>query len=100
MKKRLTGTNGMFECLDFPAVDRKLNAYYAGFQPVAPAKVQRHQHSGIEFLFVTSGRLGLRIGEAEHSPEKGDSIYFDSNLPHSYRRMGNSPCAAVVVTVP
>jgi len=89
-----------FECLDFPAVERKFNAYYAEFQPVTPARVQPHQHSGIEFMFVTSGKLGLRIGEVEHTLEKGDAIYFDSNLPHGYRRIGNSPCAAVVVTVP
>jgi quercetin dioxygenase-like cupin family protein len=89
-----------FECLDFPVVERKLNAFYAEFHPLAPAKVRLHQHSGVEFMFVTSGKLGLRIGEIEHSLEKGDSIYFDSNLSHGYRRIGNSPCSALVVTTP
>jgi transcriptional regulator with XRE-family HTH domain len=89
-----------FECLDFPAVERKLNAYLAEFHPLAPAKVRVHQHSGIEFIFITSGKLGLRIGEVEHSLEKDDSIYFDSNLPHGYRRIGSSPCSALVVTIP
>jgi transcriptional regulator with XRE-family HTH domain len=89
-----------FECLDFPVVERKLNAYFAEFHPLAPAKVRLHQHLGVEFMFVTSGKLGLRIGESEHTLEKGDAIYFDSNLPHGYRRAGNTPCTAVVVTVP
>jgi transcriptional regulator with XRE-family HTH domain len=89
-----------FECLDFLAVERKLSAYYAEFQPLAPAKVRLHQHSGIEFMYVISGTLGLRIGEEEHSLEEGDAIYFDSNLPHGYRRIGNSPCGALVVTTP
>jgi len=89
-----------FECLDFPAVERKLNAYYAEFHPLAPEKVRLHQHPGIEFMYLFSGKLGLRIGEEENSLEKGDAIYFDSNLPHGYRRIGNSPCAALVVTTP
>jgi transcriptional regulator with XRE-family HTH domain len=89
-----------FECLDFPVVERKLNAFYAEFHPLTPAKVRLHQHPGIEVMFVTSGKLGLRIGESEHSLEKGDSIYFDSNLPHGYRRIGNSTCDALVVTTP
>jgi transcriptional regulator with XRE-family HTH domain len=89
-----------FECLDFPVVERKLNAYYAEFQPLAPAKVRLHQHAGIEFIYLICGKLGLRIGEEENSLEKGDAIYFDSNLPHGYRRIGNSPCGALVVTTP
>ena len=89
-----------FECLDFLAVERKLNAYYAEFQPLAPAKVRLHQHAGVEFVYLMSGKLGLRIGEEENSLEKGDSIYFDSNLPHGYRRIGNGLCAALVVTAP
>jgi transcriptional regulator with XRE-family HTH domain len=89
-----------FECLDFPAVERKLNAYYAEFHPLAPEKVRLHQHPGIEFMYVLSGKLALRIGEEENSLEKGDAIYFDSNLPHGYRRIGNSPCGGLVVTTP
>ena len=89
-----------FECLDFPVVERKLNTYYVEFQPLAPAKVGLHQHAGIEFIYLISGKLGLHIGEEENFLEKGDAIYFDSNLPHGYRRIGNSPCAGLVVTTP
>jgi len=89
-----------FECLDFPDVERKLNAYYAEFQPLAPAKVRLHQHTGIEFIYLIRGKLGLRIGDEENFLETEDAIYFDSNLPHGYRRIGNSLCAGLVVTAP
>jgi transcriptional regulator with XRE-family HTH domain len=89
-----------FECLDFPAVERELNAYYAEFQPLAPAQVRLHQHPGIEFVYLICGKLGLRIGEEESILEKGDAIYFDSHLAHGYRRIGKSLCAALVVTAP
>ena len=41
-----------FESLDFPAVERKLNAYYVEFEPVVAEKARRHHHSGAEFIYV------------------------------------------------
>jgi transcriptional regulator with XRE-family HTH domain len=89
-----------FESLDFAAVERKLNAYYAEFQPLQPGKARLHHHTGVEFLSVLRGKLELHIGTEEHILESGDSIYFDSSLPHSYRRVSQKPCSAIVVTVP
>ncbi len=89
-----------FESLDFAAVERKLNAYYAEFQPLQPGKSHQHHHTGVEFLSVLRGKLELHIGTEEHILESGDSIYFDSSLPHSYRRVSQKPCSAIVVTAP
>ena len=89
-----------FESLDFAAVERKLNAYYAEFQPLQPGKARLHQHTGVEFLSVLRGKLELHIGTEEHILESGDSIYFDSSLPHSYRRVSQKPCSAIVITAP
>ena len=87
-----------FESLDFPAVERRLNTFYAEFHPVAPEKRRRHQHPGGEFLYVLSGTLEVQIGEDEHTLEAQDSMYFDSSVPHGYRRKGARTCAAIVVT--
>ena len=89
-----------FESLDFAAVERKLNAYYAEFQPLQPGKARLHHHPGVEFLSVLRGKFELHIGTEDHILESGDSIYFDSSLPHSYRRISQKPCSAIVVTVP
>ena len=87
-----------FESLDFAAVERKLNAYYAEFQPLPHGKARPHHHPGVEFLSVLRGKLEMRIGTEEHALESGDSIYFDSSVPHSYRRISRKPCSAIVVT--
>ena len=89
-----------FESLDFAAVERKLSAYYAEFQPLQPGKSHRHHHAGVEFLSVLRGKLELHIGTEDYVLESGDSIYFDSSLPHSYRRVSQKPCSAIVVTAP
>ncbi len=89
-----------FESLDFAAVERKLSAYYADFQQLLPGKARLHNHAGAEFLSVLCGKLEMRIGTEDHVLDAGDSIYFDSFLPHSYRRVSRKPCAAIVVTMP
>lgn len=89
-----------FESLDFAAVERKLSAYYAEFQPLQPGKARTHHHAGVEFLSVLQGKLELHIGAEEHVLQKGDSIYFDSSQPHSYRRISRKACGAIVVTAP
>ena len=89
-----------FECLDYRATERKLSAFLADFQEVAPEKLKPHQHAGIEFLFVLKGSLTIKIGSEEFQLEAEDAIYFDSAVLHSYRRRGAKPCTGVIVTVP
>lgn len=86
-----------FECLDFEATERALNAYAVRFLATS-ARVRRHEHPGAEFVLVQSGRLGITIAETEHVLDAGDAIYFEADQPHGYRRHGMSACEAVVVT--
>jgi transcriptional regulator with XRE-family HTH domain len=88
-----------FQCLDFDAGDRKLNAFYATFPRIAAARARTHEHDGVEFIYVLSGSLSVSIGEEENMLRKEDAIYFDSSVAHSYRAAGNAPCSAVVVTL-
>ncbi len=87
-----------FESLDYKCNERRTNAYLADFQAVSGDKLRPHQHAGSEFLHVTKGKLGLRIGVDEYELDSGDSIYFDPAVPHTYRRIGKSPCQAMIVT--
>lgn len=87
-----------FESLDFAAVERRLNAYVAHFQPTPVEKLRMHQHTGGEFIFVLRGTLSVHIGADEHVLDAEDSMYFDPGVPHGYRRKGHPACSAVVVT--
>src|SRR5512147_1939390 len=85
-----------FESLDYPVSDRKLNGYYAEFgeedQQSAP-----HEHPGAEVIYVLRGTLVVNLEGEDFALGAGDSMYFDCAHPHSYRRKGASPCAAIVV---
>jgi len=87
-----------FESLDFKATERKLNAFYAEFEPVAAEKSRPHQHPGVELLYLISGKLELTIGSEQVCLEEGDAIYFDSAVNHSYHRASKNRCTGVIVT--
>jgi mannose-6-phosphate isomerase-like protein (cupin superfamily) len=87
-----------FECLDFAATERRLNAYWVKFHQ--PAKPKSHQHDGAEFVHVLKGTLVMQVAGEVHELEARDSIYFDPSQPHSYASGGIGPCEAVVITAP
>jgi transcriptional regulator with XRE-family HTH domain len=87
-----------FESLDFPVPNRPWNSYVADFAGLHPVEMHTHAHPGVELLYVLSGRLELRVGDDVHELLEGDSIYFDSSVPHGYRRLGARRTSALVVT--
>jgi transcriptional regulator with XRE-family HTH domain len=87
-----------FECLNFRAIEPRLNCYGARFRQASRSRT--HAHAGCEFLFVLAGTLSISIADEEHVLEDGDSIYFDSHLPHNYAASGSDRCSALVVTLP
>lgn len=89
-----------FETLDYGAAPRKLNAYYADFRRIAKEKLKPHTHAGAELLYLVSGTLVVAIGGTAHELEACDSIYFDSSVPHTYCKSGDSSCSALIITVP
>lgn len=91
-----------FESLDFTTTERKMSSYLAHFEPRSPkaAKIGRHTHSGVEFIYMITGRLKLYFADEEHELQSGDSIYFDATVPHGYERSGNKEATGVVVSVP
>jgi transcriptional regulator with XRE-family HTH domain len=87
-----------FESLDYPATQRKISTFLADFQSVETEKVKPHMHPGHELLYLFHGELSLTIGSSEYQLQEGDSIYFDSAVLHSYRRLSKAPASAIIVT--
>ena len=79
--------------------NRALNSYLAEFEPVDEPRIRLHEHLGIEFLYVLSGSLELRVGADKYQLSESDSIYFESTVPHGYSRHGSKRTTALVVTL-
>ena len=89
-----------FECLAFSAQDKSLQAYLAEFPKRGDAEVHEHYHEGAEFLHVLDGQLQVHYQGEDHVLNAGDSVYFDSSEPHSYRGLAKTVTKAIVITTP
>ena len=54
-------------------------------------------HGGQEFLYVLEGKIITFLGEEKIILKKGDSIYFDGNIPHKGISLSNKPAKVLVV---
>lgn len=67
---------------------------------VAPGMEERSgrsSHEGEEFLYVLSGSLEIEYGREVHVLWPGDSIYFESIVPHVVRTHGAMPARILAV---
>ncbi len=60
---------------------------------------EKHSHEGQEFEYVLSGTMKFYIGDISYELTKGDSIYFDSGKPHSFKALGDKPLKFLAVVI-
>lgn len=67
---------------------------------VAPSSAEAHtlsQHEGEEFIYVLEGGIEVEYGKDSHVLGAGDSIYYDSIVPHEVRAAGDAPARILAV---
>lgn len=57
------------------------------------------RHPGKEYGLVVHGRLAVTIGFDRYELDAGDSVSFDSTVPHLYQNAGDVPVQLVVTVV-
>ena len=72
-------------------------AYHPGSESCPPDSLMRH--SGHEYGHIISGRMGVTIGFDTYELGPGDSIAFDSTMPHRLFAIGDQTVAAIWVVV-
>ena len=63
-------------------LNRKAEPFLVTVEPKEDSSVSYNSHPGQEFNYMIEGKLRLFIGEKQMTLHPGDSIYFDSGLPH------------------
>ncbi len=90
-----------FESLGQVPADQTIAPYVAEFLPGNDRRPSRpHRHAGMEFLLVLTGTLRLEHEGTAEILEQGDAVYFDAATVHSYDRVGEESCTALILTMP
>jgi transcriptional regulator with XRE-family HTH domain len=59
-----------------------------------------YKHFGQEFVLVLKGEMEVKLNDQLYNLRKGDSIYFNSNIPHSFRNLNKGKTEAIWVDTP
>ena len=57
-------------------------------------------HEGEEFIYVLEGHIEINYGQKVYQLEVGDSLYYDSIVPHHVHATGGSARILAVVYAP
>lgn len=57
-------------------------------------------HTGHEFVYCLSGQVLYSIDGESYLLESGDSIVFESHLPHHWKNTGSEPAQVILVLIP
>ncbi len=77
--------------------DRHMEPFFIQILPESAKGKDLSSHEGEEFIVVISGRVEIIYGEQTHVLEPGDSIYYNSIIPHHVSCFGDEPAEIYAV---
>ena len=89
-----------YEPLAYPKIDKSMEPFIVEMEEREASDIVFNNHRGEEFLFVLRGSLEFCYGDDNVTLEEGDSLYFDSIVPHGYRGIGGPAKTLVVIYKP
>ncbi|MCF8084899.1 MAG: cupin domain-containing protein [Deltaproteobacteria bacterium] len=76
--------------------DRHMEPFLVTLDP-AETEEERSTHDGQEFIYVLEGTMEVRLDQEVLLLEPGDSIYYDSTVPHLVKCHGEVPTKILAV---
>lgn len=86
-----------YESLGHKKQDRHMEPFLVTLTPAEAQQVEPNQHSGEEIIFVLEGQVKVSLADHTDILNPGDSIYYDSTLPHIVSCHGDSPATILAV---
>ncbi len=87
-----------YKHLAYTFKDKKAEPFFVEIDP-GEGEDEITSHEGQEFDFVLSGTMRINIGNVVYDLNKGDSVYFNSKIPHAIKAIGNKPLKFIAVVI-
>jgi transcriptional regulator with XRE-family HTH domain len=78
-------------------VSRHMEPFLIDVQPAAVGGHNLSTHEGEEFLYVLEGAIEVEYGKETYTLAGGDSIYYDSIVPHQVRAADGASARIIAV---
>ncbi len=87
-----------YEALAYSFINRKAEPFLVTVEPKPDDfNTPLNAHTGQEFTYILEGKLKINLAGKEMILEEGDSLYFDSTLPHAMTALDNKTCKFLAV---
>ncbi len=86
-----------FESLAYGFANRKADPFLVTINPGQIPVIHPTTHPGQEFNYVIEGSVRVQIGNSSVVLNEGDSIYFDSSLPHGQQNADDRRCRFITI---
>ena len=96
-KARKSRAEFVYHSLGKGKSDRNMEPFYIEIMPDETTEHKLSSHQGEEFILVTKGRLFVVYGREEHILEAGDTVYYNSIVPHHVGAYGDEPAEILAV---
>jgi transcriptional regulator with XRE-family HTH domain len=92
--------HGILEDLGAGMSDRAVQPFLVTLEPNSGSGPDQIVHTGYEFLFCIKGRITYTVEERVYLLEPGDSLLFESHLPHRWYNVESEQSQALLVLYP
>ena len=86
-----------YKTLTPDAETKHMKAFLVTIDPRQDHKMVEYRHEGEEFIYVLKGEVEVGVGENENVLKKGETLHFDSGIPHKLRNLSDGEAKLLVV---
>ena len=89
-----------YESLGVGKKDRQMEPFFLTLEPATLPSDASSSHEGEEFIYVLEGSIDVTLWDHTDVLSAGDSIYYESSIPHRVQCHGESPAKILAVIHP
>jgi len=89
-----------YEALAFKKPQKYMEPFLVEFKRKRVDQLSYFSHEGEEFIYLLEGTLEFRTENQQYILQPGDSLYFESSIPHAYRALERRNAKALSVIYP
>ncbi len=99
-RPRVALTHGALEDLSAGLTSRAVQPFVLTLEPHADSGLQSIVHTGLEFVYCLQGQVTYQVEDRAFSLGVGDSLLFESHLPHRWQNVSDAAAQVLLVLCP
>jgi transcriptional regulator with XRE-family HTH domain len=99
-RKQAAFEHGFLEDLGAGLSDGTMEPFLITLKPEANSGPDPIIHTGFEFVFCLVGRIAYIIENQRYILDPGDSLFFESHLPHCWQNLSAAPSKKILILCP